>query len=145
MRAAGLDGCMDLARPSAVAFDLVETVFSLAPVAAALDEATGRSGLLPRWFDRVLRDGFARSLSRAPLPFADVAMGALEVVAPDLDVDAPQRILAAFADLPAQPDVRPAFDRLAAEDVTVLAVTNSGAEGAGRLLTKAGWTSTWHR
>lgn len=124
-------------RPSVVAFDLVETVFDLAPVARALGERTGRADLLPRWFDRTLRDGFARSLSGAPLPFPEIAHGALEVVAPELDADARDAVLAAFTRLRPHPDVRPALDRLAAEGITMVGVTNSGAEGARRLLAAA--------
>lgn len=125
-------------RPSVVALDLVETVFDLGPVARALDQATGRTGLLPHWFDRTLRDGFARSLSGAPLPFPEIARGALEVLAPEIDADGRDTVLTAFGRLPAHPDVRPALERLAAEGVTTIGVTNSSAEGARRLLAAAG-------
>lgn len=124
-------------RPSVVAFDLVETVFDLSPVAQVLDAVTGTSGLLPRWFDRVLRDGFARSLSGAPLAFPDVASGALEVVAPDTSEADRRAVLAAFRELDAHPDVRPAFERLASEGIPVVGVTNSGADGARNLIRRA--------
>lgn len=114
-------------RPSVVAFDLVETVFDLSPVARVLDEVAGMSGLLPRWFDRVLRDGFARSLSGAPLAFPDVASGALEVVAPDTSEADRQAVRGAFRELDPYPDVRPAIERLVGEGIPVVGVTNSGA------------------
>jgi 2-haloacid dehalogenase len=129
---------MTASRPSLVAFDLVETIFDLAPVAETLDRVTGSVGSLPRWFDRLLRDGFARSLAGSALPFREVAVGALEVTAPSLAPDERDAVLAAFGNLAAHPDVEPALQRLAGEGIPMVAVTNSGADGARSLLASAG-------
>lgn len=44
-------------RPAVVAFDVVGTLFSLAPIAARMREAELPEGRLTEWFARFLRDG----------------------------------------------------------------------------------------
>lgn len=59
-------------RPLAVAFDVVETLFSLHPVRSALDEAGAGPRGLELFFTRLLRDGFALARRRRRA-FSDVA------------------------------------------------------------------------
>jgi hypothetical protein len=62
-----------------VAFDVVETLFSLAPV----EEALRPVGVpLPLFFTRLLRDGFALAAAGGHKPFREVAASALRGLAP---------------------------------------------------------------
>lgn len=74
-------------RPDAVVFDVVETLFALDAVGAALDPAGVGSGLLDLFFARMLRDAFALGSVDEYRPLRELAGSALAVVAPSLDPD----------------------------------------------------------
>lgn len=118
-----------------VAFDAVETLFSLAPVEDALRPLGVRLSLL---FTRLLRDGFALAAAGGHQPFRAVAAGALRELAPASDDAERRAVLDAFADLPARPDAAPAIERLVAAGLPVVTLTNGGARSTGRLLARAG-------
>src|SRR5687767_9575822 len=125
-------------RPRAVAFDVVETLFSLEAVGRALDAEGAGPRALEMFFGRLLRDGFALAASRSYAPFGHVAREALAATAPGLDERARRRVLSAFGALAPHGDARPALERLAAEAVPVAALANGSAETIGRLLRSAG-------
>lgn len=125
-------------RPDAVVFDVVETLFGLDPVATALESCGVAAATFDVFFTRLLRDGFALGATGATRSFAELADGALSVVAPTLDDDARRVVLGAFGDLDAHPDVRPALDRLGAAGVRVAALTNGSAANTARLLHRNG-------
>ena len=122
-------------RPGVVAFDVVETLFSLAPVEEAL-----RPLAVPRplFFTRLLRDGFALSAAGGHQPFREVAASALRALAPGSEDAEQQAVLDAFGHLPALPDAAPAFERLVDAGIRVVTLTNGGADTTGRLLASAG-------
>jgi 2-haloacid dehalogenase len=124
-------------RPRAVAFDVIETLFSLEAVGRALEEEGAGPRALEVFFGRLLRDGFALAAARSYAPFGHVAREALAVTAPGLDEPARRRVLSAFASLSPHGDVRPALERLAAEAVPVAALANGSAETIGGLLREA--------
>lgn len=126
---------MRVRRPSVVAFDVIETLLSLAPVA---DELARLDLSLDLFFTRVLRDGFALAASGTYRPFGEVASAALAALAPDASRDARDNALAAFRRLPAHPDAGPALRSLVEADVTVVALTNGSADGTADLLGRAG-------
>lgn len=121
-------------RPVVVAFDVVETLFSLAPVAAAL-EPIGVD--LELFFTRLLRDAFALAASGDFRPFGDVARSALGTLAADATRPDHDRVIEAFGRLPAHPDAAPALRRLSEAGVTVVALTNGSADNTRRLLADA--------
>lgn len=125
-------------RPDAVVFDVVETLFGLDPVAAALESCGVAPAGLEVFFTRLLRDAFALGATGVTRPFAALADGALSVVAPTLDEDGRRTVLGAFGDLDAHPDVRPAIDRLRSAGVRVAALTNGSAGNTARLLERSG-------
>lgn len=125
-------------RPRAVAFDVVETMFSLDAVGRALAEEGAGPRALEVFFGRLLRDGFALAATRRFAPFGQVAYEALAATAPGLDPAARRRVVDAFSSLTAHSEVRPALERLAAEALPVVALTNGSAETTGRLLRAAG-------
>ena len=128
----------DPRRPRAVAFDVIETMFSLEMVGRALADEGAGPRTLEMFFGRLLRDGFALAASGAYAPFGQVAQGALIAAAPGLDVAARGRVLDAFSSLLPHADVRPALERLTAEAVPVVALTNGPAGTTEGLLRAAG-------
>jgi 2-haloacid dehalogenase len=124
-------------RPRAVAFDVVETMFSLDAVGRALAEEGAGPRALEVFFCRLPRDGFALAASGRFAPFAHVAHEALAATATGLGPIARRRVVDAFSSLTPHGDVRPALERLGAEGLPVVVLTNGSAETTGRLLRAA--------
>jgi len=61
-----------IARPQGVAFDVIETFFSLDAVNARFEDAGLSSPALDLWLATGLRDAFALAVSEAYAPFRDV-------------------------------------------------------------------------
>jgi 2-haloacid dehalogenase len=128
--------------PTAVAFDVVETLFALDPVQERLTEAGLPSGILPFWFATFLRDALAMDAAGTYASFEEVAKGSLHVVMLSHGVEPTKAKIAsvidAFAELPAHPDVAPAFEKLRAAGVRIATLTNGSAKTTQRLLERAG-------
>ena len=126
-------------RPSAVAFDVVETLMSLQPLGVRLEEVGQPASLLPAWFARLLLYGVGLSAAGDYLPFPQAAAEALRAVTgyrlSDQDVE---HVLAGFADLPAHPDAEPAMRRLADAGVRLVCLTNGTADATSAFLARAG-------
>ncbi|MEX2659506.1 MAG: haloacid dehalogenase type II [Acidimicrobiales bacterium] len=122
-------------RPKIVLFDVVETMFSLRPVAAAL-VPLGVS--VEVFFARLLRDGFALAAAGTYEPFRSVASSAIGTLAPHGSSQQHDAVLAAFEQLPAHPDVDPALTLLAEAGVTVCALTNGSSDATVALLEASG-------
>jgi len=129
---------MSARRPLAVAFDVVETLFSLEPVAIALRGAGGGSRSLELFFSRLLRDAFALAAAGDRRPFRELAAAAAAFTLPDAPPAERDAVLAAFDRLPAQPDAQPALSRLAGAGLRAVALTNGGGEQTASLLQRAG-------
>lgn len=126
-------------RPSTVVFDVVETLIALEPLAEPFAAAGLDPGLVGRWFDRMLRDGMALSLVGDYRPFPEVAASALRTLGRGkLTDDAVRQVLAGFGELPAHPDVEPAFRLLREADVEVACLTNGAARTTEDFLTRTG-------
>lgn len=122
-------------RPAVVLFDVVETLFSLAPVEAAL-APLGLS--VDLYFARLLRDGFALAAAGDYRAFAEIAASTLAALTTGATDDQRERVQRAFGALPPHPDAEPAFVKLAAAGVTVCTLTNGGAEATEGLLADSG-------
>lgn len=129
---------MSRLRPLAVAFDVVETLLSLEPVAQALELAGAGPRGLDLFFARLLRDGFALAAAGDYASFADIAAHAAQFVLPDAGAQQRAAVLEAFKDLTAHPDAEPALAALSAGGVRVVTLTNGGAEQTAALLHAAG-------
>ena len=129
-------------RPRVIAFDVVETLFSLAPVRRRLSDLGLPDGALEVFFARLLRNAFALDASGTFMPFGKVARATLEgmLAAEDLAVDDGKidQALGGFAELPAHPDVAPAFQLLQQDGVRIMALTNGSADNTLQLLKRAG-------
>lgn len=126
-------------RPDAVVFDVVGTLFDLGPVEQALTLQGAPPAMLEAWFERLLHTATALTLAGEYAPFAEIASSTLGATAARLGVVVdPAPVLSAFRDLPLGGPAGRALERLADESVTLAALTNSGAEQARALLSRAG-------
>jgi 2-haloacid dehalogenase len=126
-------------RPSAVAFDVVETLMPLEPLAARFERTGLPTSALREWFARLLLYGMGLSVAGDYVPFPDAAAEALRAVsgyrlgAPDVEY-----VLAGFAELPAHPDAEPAMRRLTGAGVRVCCLTNGSADATSGFLARTG-------
>lgn len=129
---------MSARRPDAVAFDVVETMFSLDPVRVALEEAGAGPRGLESFFARLLRDGFAVAAAGDQRPFRELAAGAAAFVLPHASSGERESVLDAFGQLPAHADAEPALARLTSAGLRVVTLTNGSGEQTESLLRGAG-------
>lgn len=123
--------------PEVIAFDVLETLYSLSSLEPLFAAAGGDPSTASLWFSRVLADGFALTLARGYRPFQDVAKAALRAVLPKAKPAARDHILAGLAELDVHPDAGPAMGR-AVLDARVVVVTNGSADATNALLAKGG-------
>jgi len=126
-------------RPLVIAFDVVETLFSLESLRHRLIDAGQPGHLLELWFARLLRDAFALCASGGFRPFADIAASALASATDHaLPDDTVQEIVAGFAELDPHPEVEPAMRRAVDAGIDVITLTNGSADTTRTLLKRAG-------
>lgn len=126
-------------RPAAVAFDVVETLISLAPMGERLERVGLPASLVAAWFPRTLLYGVGMSVAGDYVPFPVAAAEALRAVSRyTLDEDAVAEVLAGFAELPAHPDVEPAMRALAAGGIRMICLTNGTAATTEAFLRREG-------
>ncbi len=129
-------------RPDAVAFDVVETLFSLEALRPRLT-AVGLVGQqLETWFASFLRDAFAMEIAGVYKPFRDVASATLSVmleqVTGNADPEKIEHVLGGFAELEAHDDVAPAMSALQEAGIGIATLTNGSAKVTSALLERAG-------
>ncbi|MBA3524151.1 MAG: HAD-IA family hydrolase [Geodermatophilaceae bacterium] len=124
-------------RPSVVAFDVNETLVSLEPIRERLVAAGETAAALELFFARTLQHCFALAAMGTWRPFREVAQASLRL-STALDGDAIDHVLAAFGELPPQPDVEPAFTRLADAGVRIIALTHGPASTATAMFERTG-------
>ncbi|HEX2944021.1 MAG TPA: haloacid dehalogenase type II [Rhodopila sp.] len=129
-------------RPRAVAFDIIETTFSLQSLRPRLQARGLPPAALDVWFTRILRDAFALAATGVFVPFTDIATAALHTLAaehglaPDANGDA--AVLRGFGELEPQPDAAEAMQALKAAGIPILAVSNGAAATTRKLLDRSG-------
>jgi len=128
---------MNRMSPEVVAFDVNETLVSLEPVRDRLVEVGQPPHALELFFARTLQHCFALATLEQWRPFRDVARAALRQSTP-LDDDAVDHVLGAFAELPPQPDVEPAFAQLAGAGVRIVTFSHGPVATAAAMLERTG-------
>lgn len=123
-------------RPACVAFDMVETTFSLEKLRPILVQAGQPGHILESWFAGLLRDAFALDTIGTFVAFPDLARSGLRTMG--LDDDDIDSVIEGFATLEVHPDARPALDLLSDADVRVIALTNGSEKVTRDILTRNG-------
>lgn len=122
-----------------MAFDVVETLMSLRPLADRFEQVGLPPSAMREWFPRLLLYGIGLSAAGDYVPFPDAAAEALRAVSGHrLDDEAVQHVLAGFDELPAHPDVEPAMRELSQAGVRMICLTNGSAGTTSRFLSRAG-------
>lgn len=113
----------------AVAFDVVETLMSLAEVPGRLTESGYSADLFDAWFNRAVRDGMALAAAGGYRDFDAIGAAALrDVTGREVDEETIERVLGGWDRFPAHDDVRPALEELRAAGVRVIGLTTGSAE-----------------
>lgn len=126
--------------PQVVVFDVMGTLFDLAPVRRRLSEIGAPDGALEAWFGRMLHSAAALTLVGEFRPFREIGGTTLRATLAQLGVD-PGRadeVLQALGELDAYPEASRAFDLLDDAGVPAATLTNGGREHTERLLERAG-------
>jgi 2-haloacid dehalogenase len=125
------------ARPKAVAFDVIGTLFPLEPLRGPIVALGLPPAGLEGWFAAGCRDAFAMAAVGDFSPFTTVLEAALEVVLAEqgLASSAQEReaLVKRLATLDAREGAREALSLLAGAEIPVMALSN-GAKGATRTL-----------
>lgn len=129
-------------RPDVIAFDVMETLFSLQSLTPRFESIGLGAEVLPIFFSRMLRDAFALEASGTYVPFREVAAASLKVIIRSYgghpSDDSVQTVLAGFSELAPHPDVHEAIELVHLAEVRVFALSNGSAETTHKLLEKAG-------
>lgn len=125
------------APPDVVAFDAVETLFSLTSLEPRLVEAGGSAATLPLWFARLLAHGFAITAASDYRSYREIAKASLQAVLPDARDQVLDHVVAGLAQLDAHPDAAPAMGRCV-EGARVIVLTNGSRRGTQKLLERGG-------
>ncbi|WP_341213517.1 haloacid dehalogenase type II [uncultured Limimaricola sp.] len=129
-------------RPDAIAFDVVETLFSLERLRPRLTDAGLQAHQLETWFAQMLRDAFALGALNIYKPFREVAESTLDVMMEQQGIEGRaeriEAILSGFTELDAEPDVRPAMQALTQAGVPIAAVTNGSKKVTRALIERNG-------
>ncbi|MBE0508398.1 MAG: haloacid dehalogenase type II [Marinospirillum sp.] len=130
-------------KPTAIFFDVNETLLDLQPVKESIGEALGgRPELVPLWFTTLLQYSLVTTVADQYRDFGEIAVACLQMTARnqgiELDEATAKKAVAPIRALPAHPDVAPALERLSAAGYRLFALTNSSRAAADAQLHHAG-------
>jgi len=137
------------ARPAAIAFDVIETLFPIEPLGAGL-EAMGLSpALLQGWFAASLRDSFSLAAIDAFQPLRALMEANLDDLLArhgrSASLAEKSALLDGMARLPPHPDAAEAVASLADAGLPLIALSNGAAEATEALLLGAGFRDRFAR
>lgn len=119
-------------RPAAVAFDVVETLFSLDAPRPRFTAAGRPEQRLEEWFASFPRDAFALEISGVYRPFREVASAALAAMQEQergsSDMEKADHAIDGFAERDAHDDVAPALAALREAGTRIVALTSGSAK-----------------
>jgi len=127
----------------AVVFDVMGTLFDLAPVRQRLTELGAPEGALEAWFGRMLHSSAALTLVDEFHPFREIGRTTLLTTLAQLEVESERadEVLQVLGQLDLYPDAAQAFDLLADAGVPAVTLTNGGRQHTEKLLESAGLRS----
>src|SRR5919106_944803 len=117
-----------------VVFDVMGTLFDLAPVRRKLGELGAPEGALEAWFGRMLHSAAALTIVGEFRPFREIGETTLRATLAQLEVDpdGAAEVLQALGALDAYPEATQAFDLLHEAGVPAVTLTNGGREATER-------------
>ena len=128
-------------RLKAVVLDVFETLFTIEPLGEKLRAVGLPSGALQIWFARILRDAFALEVTGEYKTFREIAGARLETFMSEQKLEPDRsiidRVVTAFADLPAHSDVNPGLQLLQDANVRIATLSNGSAETIEKLFRNA--------
>jgi 2-haloacid dehalogenase len=130
------------ARPQVIAFDIIETVFSLESMRPRLVSLGLPERALEAWFAAGLRDAFALAVTDRFTPFRSVLEASLQTLlakhALSAKTDQISSVLDGMKSLQPHADAAEAFDQLKQAGFRLLALSNGAASSTQALLKGAG-------
>jgi 2-haloacid dehalogenase len=128
--------------PGLIAFDVNETLLSLAPIKQNLEKVFGSDPPIGEWFARMLHGSLVANTLDAHRPFGDIGAEALINMAGRrgmlLRAEDALEALSPMSSLPPHPDVIDGIARLAEAGFQMVALTNGSASVAGAQIENAG-------
>lgn len=119
-------------------FDIIETVFSLAPVRDAIALCGLAPDDLEAWFAFGLRNAFALDATHSAKPFPDILADALDELLALRRIEtsdaARAKVMEAFSAMPAHRGAEECFAMLADAGIAIIALSNGPAERTKALL-----------
>lgn len=125
-----------------LAFDVNETLLSLAPIWGLLAEIFGEDPPIGEWFAKMLHGSLVANDLDQYRDFSEIGAEALLAVAArhgvSLKAEAAEEVVAAMRRLPPHPEVYNALERLFDSGYVMIALTNGGTETANAQIENAG-------
>lgn len=125
-----------------IAFDVNETLLSLAPIKTKLEDLFGADPPVGEWFARMLHGSLVANATNNYRPFGDIGVEALLTVAVKRGLsmrgeDAVD-VVSEMMTLPPHPDVPGAMERLHNAGFSIVTLTNGSTSVAGDQIENAG-------
>jgi 2-haloacid dehalogenase len=135
--------------PSTIVFDVNETLLDISALEPLFDRIFKNRSVLREWFAQLVLYSQTMTLSGLYVPFGQLAVGALRMVASihavltvDSDID---ELKERMSTMPAHPDVIPALTRLRAAGFRMVTLTNSASTASPTPLERAGLAGYFER
>jgi 2-haloacid dehalogenase len=129
-------------KPGLLAFDVNETLLSLAPLRALFQAKFGSEVSLAEWFARLLHGSVLANALDQFRPFDEIGAESLVMMGRrrglEVTLEEARSIVATLAEAPPHPDVPPAVERLADAGVRMIALTNGSTTVANAQVSNAG-------
>ena len=131
-----------MSRPALLAFDVNETLLSLAPIKARFEEAFGIGAPVGEWFSRMLHGSLVANHVGDYRSFAEIGIESLLTVSKKRGLamrgEDAASIVSAMTSLPPHPEVHDALQRLFDADFAMVALTNGSTSAANDQMENAG-------
>ena len=133
---------VSMSRPALLAFDVNETLLSLAPIKARFEEAFGIGAPVGEWFSRMLHGSLVANHVGDYRSFAEIGIESLLTVSKKRGLamrgEDAASIVSAMTSLPPHPEVHDALQRLFDADFAMVALTNGSTSAANDQMENAG-------
>ena len=131
-----------MSRPALLAFDVNETLLSLAPIKARFEEAFGIGAPVGEWFSRMLHGSLVANHVGDYRSFAEIGIESLLTVSKKRGLamrgEDAASIVSTMTSLPSHPEVHDALQRLFDADFAMVALTNGSTSAANDQMENAG-------